>query len=226
MRLRAALPRLAVFVLLVAAAVALARYRGALHPADLAARLQALGLWGPALFLLGYTIGAVLLVPAALLSVAGGAAFGPVWGAVLDLAGATLGAGAAFLTARYLAAGWVQRRLGGRVARLMEGVEAEGWRFVAAARLLPIVPYAPLNYALGLTRIGFWPYLAASVVCMVPASVAYTWLGYAGRGAVTGDVASLRYALLGGGVLALGALIPRIVRRRRAKAASEAHCAR
>ena len=217
-QLRAAVPRLAVLALLIAAALWIATHRDAAHPAAIAAALQAMGIWAPVIFVIVYALGAVVLFPAALLSLAGGAAFGPVWGAVLDLAGATLGAGAAFLAARHLAAAWVQARVGGRLARLVAGVESEGWRFVATVRLMPVIPYALLNYAFGLTRVGFWPYLGASAVCMIPASVAYTWLGYAGREAATGDLAALRYGMLGLGVLALVAFLPRMVRRLRAPA--------
>ena len=216
--LRAAAPRLAVLAALIAAIAWVALHRDAAHPMAIADALEALGVWAPLIFVVLYALGALVLFPAALLSVAGGVAFGPVWGVVLDLAGATLGAGAAFLMARTLAAGWVQRRAGGRLARLVAGVEAEGWRFVALARLVPVFPYALLNYAFGLTRVGFWPYLGASAVCMIPASIAYTWLGYAGREAAAGEGAAVRYALLGLGVLALAALAPRMLRRRRAPA--------
>ena len=218
MSLRAVLPRLVLLVLIGGAAVWVALHRESLAPSAIAAQLEGLGGWAPVLFVFVYALGAVLLFPAGLLSMAGGAAFGPVWGTVLDLAGATLGAGLAFLAARFLVAGWVRRRVGGRLARLVAGVEAEGWRFVATARLVPIIPYALLNYALGLTRIGFGPYLAASAVCMVPGSVAYTWLGYAGRETAMGDGAGLRYGLLGLGVLGLAAFLPRLVRRIRVAA--------
>jgi len=216
---RAVLPRLLLLLLIIALAAWLAAHRAVLAPSALAAWFTALGGWAPVLFVLTYAIGAVLLFPAALLSMAGGAAFGPVWGTLLDLAGATLGAGAAFLAARFLMAGWVRHRVGGRLGRLVAGVEAEGWHFVAAARLMPVIPYALLNYGLGLTRIGFWPYLGASAACMIPGSIAYTWLGYAGREAAAGgDATAIRYALLGLGVLGLAAFLPRMVRRLRATA--------
>lgn len=218
MQFRAVAPRLVALLLLAAAVIWLATHRAALQPGQMAARLASLGPWAPLIFVVVYALGAVLLFPAALLSFAGGAAFGPVWGAVLDLAGATLGAGTAFLAARYFAGGWVRRRVGGRLGRLIAGVEAEGWRFVAAVRLVPLIPYALLNYALGLTRIGFWPYLLASAACMIPGSIAYTWLGYAGREAADGNAAGLRYGLLGLGVLGLAAFVPRMVRRLRAPA--------
>ena len=47
------------------------------------------------------------------------------------------------------------RKTGGLLQRLIAGVAAEGWRFVAVARLVPFVPFNLLNYALGLTRIRF-----------------------------------------------------------------------
>ena len=109
----------------------------------------------------------------------------------------------------------MRRKAGGRLDRLIAGVEAEGWRFVAFMRLVPLVPFNLLNYALGLTRIPLVPYVLASLVCMAPGAVAYTWLGYAGREAAAGNVAAIRYGLLALGLLAAIALLPRLVRRLR-----------
>ena len=117
-------------------------------------------------------------------------------GTAWNLAGATLGATAAFLLARTVAGEWVTRRVGGRLRRLVDGVTAEGWRFVALMRLVPLVPFNLLNYALGLTGISLPAYVLTSAVCMLPGAVAYTWLGYAGRSAVAGDTLALRYGLL------------------------------
>ena len=88
--------------------------------------------------------------------------FGPVAGTFYSLTGATLGATLAFLVARYLASDWVARRTGGRLGEFINGVEAEGWRFVAFVRLVPLLPFNALNYALGLSRIPLGQYVAAS----------------------------------------------------------------
>ena len=74
-------------------------------------------------------------------------------------------------------------------------MEAEGWRFVAFVRLVPLFPFNLLNYALGLTRIPLVAYVLASLVCMAPGTLAYTWLGYAGREAIAGNDAAIRYGL-------------------------------
>jgi rhodanese-related sulfurtransferase len=138
---------------------------------------------------------------------------GPVWGTIANLAGATLGATAAFLVARYVAADWVRQKAGARLDRLIKGVEAEGWRFVAFTRLVPLIPFNLLNYALGLTRIRLGAYALSSLVCMVPGTLAYAWLGYAGREAVAGNAAAIRYGMLGLAALAAVAFVPRLLRR-------------
>ncbi len=188
-------------------------HRDTLNLDAIGSALHALGIWAPVGFVLIYAVAAVLFVPSAIMSLAGGALFGPVWGVVLNLAGATLGAAAAFLVARNFAGAWVARRAGGRLRRLVDGVTAEGWRFVALTRLVPLVPFTLLNYALGLTGISFAAYVMTSAVCMLPGAIAYTWFGYAGRNAASGDVAALHYALLGLGVLAMIAFLPRLFRR-------------
>src|SRR5262245_37758495 len=170
-----------------------------------------------------FALGTVLFVPGALFGLAGGLVFGPVWGTVLNLAGATLGATAAFLVARYVAADWVRRKAGIRLERLIKGVEAEGWRFVALMRLVPLIPFNLLNYALGLTHMPVVSYMLASLVCMAPGALAYTWLGYAGREAMAGNDAAIRYGLMGLGLLAAVAFLPRLLRRFTSEGAPRVH---
>lgn len=173
------------------------------------------GAAGPLLFVLIYAAAAVLFLPGSLLTLAGGALFGPAWGTLWNLCGATLGATIAFLLARHLGADWVRKRLGGRLERLFTGVEKEGWRFVAFTRLVPLFPFNLLNYALGVTRIGLVPYVVATFVGMFPAAVAYTYLGHAGRAALAGDEGLIRTGLAALALLAMVAFLPRLVGRLR-----------
>jgi uncharacterized membrane protein YdjX (TVP38/TMEM64 family)/rhodanese-related sulfurtransferase len=215
MTLQAVLPRLSLGLAIVAGALWLALNRSQVDPALIENAMRDLGAWGAAAHVVLFALGTVLFVPGVLFALAGGLLFGPVWGTILNLTGATLGATAAFLAARYLAGDWVRHKAGGRLDRLIAGVEAEGWRFVAFVRLVPLIPFNLLNYALGLTRIPLIPYVLASLVCMAPGALAYTWLGYAGREAAAGNVAAIRYGLLALGLLAAIALLPRLIRRLR-----------
>ena len=179
--------------------------------------LQNLGFWAPVAFILLWVLWAVLFLPGAVLGLAGGALFGPVWGVVWTLTGATMGASLAFLAARFVASDWVAARAGGRLKLLLDGVEAEGWRFVALTRLVPLFPFNMLNYALGLTRIPFPVYVLTTLVCMAPGTAAFTYLGYVGREAAAGGEGVFRKALLALGLLAAVAFLPRLVRRLRGK---------
>lgn len=215
MNARTWLPRAGLAAILVAAAVWALLAQDRLDLAALEGELRNLGGWAPAGFVASFVIATVLFLPGSLFGLAGGALFGPVWGTIWNLTGATLGAAFAFLVARYVASDWVARRAAGRLKQLVEGVEAEGWRFVALTRLVPLVPFNLLNYALGLTRIGFTGYVIATLACMAPGAAAYAWLGYAGREAAAGNSQGLNYGLLGLALLALVIFLPRLVRRLR-----------
>jgi uncharacterized membrane protein YdjX (TVP38/TMEM64 family)/rhodanese-related sulfurtransferase len=213
--LPAASSRVALWLLIAAIAVWLAFNRDRLDPALIEGAIHGLGPWAPLGHIVLFALGTILFVPGAIFGFVGGAIFGPLWGAVLNLTGATLGATAAFLVARYAAADSIRRKAGGRLDRLITGVEVEGWRFVAFVRLVPLFPFNLTNYALGLTRISFKHYVLASLVCMVPGTMAYTWLGHAGREAAAGNTAAIRYGLIALALLAAIAFLPRLVRRLR-----------
>ncbi len=197
----------------IAVAVALAlRHRGAFDSAAIEAWVAGFGIWAPIVFIASYCLATVAFLPGVVFGLAGGALFGPVLGSVYNIIAANLGAVLAFLVARYLASEWVARRAGPRLERLLDGVESEGWRFVAFVRLVPLFPFNLLNYALGLTRISLLQYVLASLVCMTPGTIAFTYLGYAGREAAAGAEGNIRKALLGLGLLALVVFLPRFVR--------------
>lgn len=153
MKLGAALPRLVIVAGVIAAATLLAINRDRLDVGAVEQLTRNLGIWAPIGHVVLFAAGTVLFAPGVIFGLVGGALFGPFIGTLLNLAGATLGATAGFLIARYVAADWVRARTGTRIERLISGVEAEGWRFVALMRLVPLVPFNLLNYALGLTRI-------------------------------------------------------------------------
>ena len=205
--------RLIVVAALLGAIVWLALHREFLQAAALERELARFGQWAPILFVALYALATVLFVPGSVLTVAGGALFGPVWGTLWNLIGATSGATLAFMIARYVASDWVAARAGERLARLIRGVEEEGWRFVTFVRLVPLFPFNLVNYAFGLTRIRLGEYVLASFVCMAPGALAYTYLGYAGREATSGQAGAIGKALLALALLAAVAFLPRLVRR-------------
>jgi uncharacterized membrane protein YdjX (TVP38/TMEM64 family)/rhodanese-related sulfurtransferase len=209
----ASLARLALGIALVAGLALAFANREQFSQEALQAWLTSAGWWAPVLFIAIYAAGTVLFLPGSVLTLTAGALFGILPGALYSLAGATLGAVLAFLVARHLAGEWVARKAGGHLKQLIEGVEAEGWRFVAFVRLVPLFPFNVVNYALGLTRIPLGSYALASAVCMLPGALAYAWLGHAGRAALAGDANAIRNGLLALAVAAALMFLPRLVRQ-------------
>jgi uncharacterized membrane protein YdjX (TVP38/TMEM64 family) len=153
---------------------------------EFAAWVKGLGFWGPAAFVAGYGVAAVVLAPAFLLTVVAGAIWGFV-GVLYVMIGATLGAVLAFFTSRYFVRQLVEHYVARhpKLAAIDRAVESEGFRLILLLRLSPIVSYVLLNYILGISRVRFRDYLAASIG-MLPTVVAYV---YAGK--VAGDVVLL-----------------------------------
>ena len=210
---------LAVLVAGIVAAFAFRRYLTVPQIQDFVGRL---GHWGPIVFVLAYAVGPAFLIPVLPLDLAAGLLFGPIWGTVYSLVGATLGATVAFLTARTVGRDWTEQKLSGPLKRLKDGVDRGGWEFVAFVRLVPVIPYNLLNYALGLTRIRLVPYVLATFVFMLPATTVYVYTGWAGGEALVGEgtmnetLARVALALSALGALAvLPRLVVRLARRRR-----------
>lgn len=209
-------PRL-LFLLLVALALATAWfYRDRIDPVAIDAWLHDAEMLGPLLFIVLCALAAVLFLPGMIMTLTGGALFGPVWGFVYNLIGETLGATLAFLVSRHLGGGWVARLGGGKIRDLVNGVEVEGWRFVAFVRLVPLFPYNLSNYALGLTRIPLSSYVLATFVAMAPSTFIYTWLGHTGREVLVEGEDAYGTLLFAIGLLAILVFLPRFVRRLRA----------
>jgi uncharacterized membrane protein YdjX (TVP38/TMEM64 family) len=142
--------------------------------------IDTLGLIGPIFFLLLYCLATILFLPTMVLTLAGGALFGPILGTLINLTGATLGAVCAFCLSRYLANDWLATKKNMRIDKFIAGVERQGWQFVAMLRLLPIIPFNLVNYGLGVTRIKFSHYLIATLIFLLPAEIFFTYCGYVG----------------------------------------------
>ncbi|HSF48112.1 MAG TPA: VTT domain-containing protein [Burkholderiales bacterium] len=149
--------------------------------------MEGLGVWGGVLFALIYVVGTLLLAPGSLLTIAAGLAFGLGGGFPVIMVGATIGAAAAFLVARYL----VRERIQGMIEKrpklqaVDKAVAEDGWKIVLLMRLTPIVPFNIQNYFFGLTRVDFGHYVIATAVGIIPGTLLYLYIGAIG-GALAG----------------------------------------
>jgi uncharacterized membrane protein YdjX (TVP38/TMEM64 family) len=174
----------------------------------------------PLMYLAVWTV-APLFMPGLPITLAGGVLFGPFWGVVYTAIGSTLGAALVFLVARYLARDWVVAKLAGtRLMSLDDKVARHGWKIVALTRFIPVFSFSLLNYAFGLTRISFWPYLAATFVCMLPATIAFVYFSSNLLDLVQGKISP--GLIIGVILIVVVSLIPVIYKWRKAKAGEAA----
>jgi uncharacterized membrane protein YdjX (TVP38/TMEM64 family) len=158
----------------------------------------------PLVFILFYAVGPSLLIPAIPFTLAAGFLWGPLWGTVFSLTGATVGACFPFLIARYVMGDRVKARFGEeKWLKISRIVERHGWKAVAFARLVPLFPYNVLNYIFGITPIPFRDYLWATAIFMLPGCVAFVAFGTSLEGAIKGNLKGL----ITGIVLAAAALL-------------------
>ena len=189
--------------------------------------VRAHGILGAAVYVAAYVVAVLLFVPGSVLTLGAGAIFGVLWGTVLVSLASTTAAALAFLIARHLARASVERWARGdrRFAALDQAIKDGGWRIVALLRLSPVVPFSLSNYLYGVTPVPFAPYVLASWVAMLPATIVYVSLGAAGRAAAGGHHRPAEWALIGVGVaasLVATVMITRAARRRLHAAGADA----
>ena len=159
---------------------------------------------------------AFLPVPRTFVALGAGAAFGlaslmviiPVSAAASILA---------FMLARYVLRGWVERQASKRPAWrvIAQAVDHEGWRILALMRFWGPLPTSAQNYLFGLTNVGLLPYALITSVFTLPQLVVYVYLGASGRALLQDDASVLNRALLAVAVvimLAIAVLVSRRIR--------------
>jgi len=134
---------------------------------------------GMALFVALYIVTCVLLLPGFILTYGAGVIFGFPLGVCAVSLGVTLGASAAFLTARYLLRDLVLEKTEGveNFRKIKRATERHGWRVVLLARLCPVVPFRFSNYVFGLTDVPFIRYVMATFFGTLPGVCLYVHLG-------------------------------------------------
>ena len=137
-----------------------------------------LGAIAPIAFMLIYIVATVAFLPGSVLTLGAGVLFGVIKGSIFVFFGATIGATLAFLVGRYIARGWISKKIEGnqKFSAIDKAVGKEGLKIVFLTRLSPIFPFNLLNYGLGVTGVSLKDYILASVG-MIPGTIMYVYIG-------------------------------------------------
>ncbi len=128
-------------------------------------------------FVLYVTVAALSLPGAAVLTLAGGAMFGLVWGTIIVSFASSLGATLAFLAARFVLRDLVRQRFGDRLQAIDQGIRRDGIFYLFALRLVPVFPFFVINLAMGLTTMPAFTFYWVSQLGMLPATLVYVNAG-------------------------------------------------
>jgi uncharacterized membrane protein YdjX (TVP38/TMEM64 family) len=183
-----------------------------MNRAELHDHITRLGAWGP-LLVIGLMVLAILVspIPSAPIAMAAGAAYGHVWGTLYVLAGAEIGALAAFGLARWLGGETLRRWFGDRLSVGLLGSQNALTGIVLVSRLLPFVSFDIISYAAGLTVLKFWRFAIATLLGIIPASFL---LAHFGGEMATGESDRIMISVLALGGITLIPLAVKLVRDR------------
>jgi uncharacterized membrane protein YdjX (TVP38/TMEM64 family) len=181
------------------------------YQATLNAWVAAYPLLTPCLYVAAYTATVTLSLPeAALLTVTGGLLFGTLAGGAMAVIGATIGAVFLFLIARSAFAGAMERRGGAALGKLRDELRRDGFSYLLAIRLIPVVPFWLINLAAALCGMRLSQFATATLIGIMPATFILASIG-AGLGDVLArgekpDLSVLLSWAVLGPLLALAAL--------------------
>lgn len=136
--------------------------------------------WGSSLLMIGmYCVALLLFCPGTPFNLASGYLFGLWIGCGVALGGCILGALFAFLLGRTIARDWVKSQMEKRpkFAAVDWAIQKNGIYIVFLTRLSPLFPFPLLNYAFGITKVRVWQYFLGTFAGVLPATLAYTYLG-------------------------------------------------
>jgi len=156
--------------------------------------IRSLGFWGPAIsFILMILQSIIAPLPAFVLTFANAAVYGWVWGAVLSWTSSMAGAILCFVIARLYGRDAVAKLTSVSAIESIDTFFARHGKYaILIARLLPFISFDLVSYAAGLTSIGFVPFLIATGLGQLPATIVYSYVG----GMLTGGAKAFVTALL------------------------------
>jgi uncharacterized membrane protein YdjX (TVP38/TMEM64 family) len=114
---------------------------------------------------------------ATILTLAGGALFGLLWGTVIVSFASSIGATLAFLAARFLFRDSVERQFSDRLKMVNDGIAKDGAYYLFTLRLVPLFPFFVINLVMGLTAMKTSTFYWVSQVGMLAGTLVYVNAG-------------------------------------------------
>jgi uncharacterized membrane protein YdjX (TVP38/TMEM64 family) len=125
-----------------------------------------------------YTLSIAVSIPGAtFFTLAGGFLFGIIWGSILVVISATLGATIIFLAVRTALAGLIAKRASGWIEKMRRGFQDGAFEYLLVLRFVPLFPFWVVNIVPGLLGVSTRTYVVATFLGIIPGSIVYVMLG-------------------------------------------------
>ncbi len=134
----------------------------------------------PVIYIGFYALASLLFIPGSPITLVGGALFGPWYGTLYTVIGATIGALLAFLFSRMLGHRFLTYGTGSVSQKLQaydEKIAANGFITVLFLRFVPLFPFNGLNFALGFTKVSLRDYFWGTLLGIIPGTFVYVYFG-------------------------------------------------
>jgi len=169
-------------------------------------------------YVAAFAVGISILLPAWIATLLGGAVFGFWEGAALAYAGALTGTVLSHLLARHVAKK-PMRRLFGEHRLLRQLREHDSVMALLRLRILPVAPFAVLDYVAGVAGVSLRRLLIATMIGVIPSVIAYSYVGSELISGIMSQADASRDALWIAGAVTVGMLllsvVPGLLRRLR-----------
>ena len=151
-----------------------------LDPAYVKEIVASYGVFAPLVYMGMYVFACMVFFPGTPLTLVGGALFGPIFGTLYTVVGATAGAICAFYFSRAFGSGVFESKNNSLQTKLLvynEAIIRNGFFTVLFLRFVPLFPFNGLNFALGLTAIKTRDYALGTFLGIIPGTFVFVFFG-------------------------------------------------
>ncbi len=136
--------------------------------------------YAPFIFLIIYIIAIVFAAPASLFSISVAALFGFANGTLLIVIGSNIGCIISYYLAKKLGQDTLSKFIKDQsfLNNATQYANKNSFIFIMYARLIPLFPFAAVNYISGIINIPFKQYALATFLGMLPGTLVYVYIGY------------------------------------------------
>lgn len=136
------------------------------------------GFWGPLMIIIAMTVQMFLIViPSPILIGVAVLGYGAFWGSVIAVLAIVTASTVGYIIGAYLGPPFVAKLLGGSNKQKVEkAVDQYGFWAVVVIRLNPFLSDDAISFVGGILRMGYWKFIAATVLGVIPLTLFIAFL--------------------------------------------------